>query len=68
MTIKSAACLAMVGMIMLSVLLVAGFIRDLVALLQGIIPAMGILTSLVHTLASVTVAIFFYVFYKAQSS
>jgi hypothetical protein len=67
MTLKSAAFFACVGVTLLTVLLAAGFIRDVLALLAGAIAVMALLISLIHLLASLSVAVFLYVFYKAQS-
>jgi len=67
MTLKSAAFFALIGMILLTVLLAVGFIRDVSAILAGAIAAMALLKSLIHLLASLSVAVFLYVFYKAQS-
>ena len=66
MTLKSAAFFALIGMTLLTVLLAVGFIRDLSALLAGAIAAITVLISLIHLLASLSVAVFLYVFYKAQ--
>jgi hypothetical protein len=54
-------------MILLTVLLALGFIRDISAFMSGAEAAMVLLTSLIHLLASLSVAVFLYVFYKAQS-
>jgi hypothetical protein len=67
MTLKSAAFFALIGMILLTVLLAAGFIRDVSAILAGAIAAMALLKSFIHLLASLSVTIFLYVFHKAQS-
>jgi hypothetical protein len=67
MTLKNAALVALVGMILLTVLLLAGFIRDVASAVNGLIPAIRVLTSLVYVVASVTVTVFFYVFHKTQS-
>ena len=67
MTLKSAAFFALIGMILLTVLLAAGFIRDVSAILAGAIAAIALLKSLIYLLASLSVAVFLYVFYKAQS-
>ena len=66
MTLKSAAFFALFGMILLTVLLAAGFIRDVSAILAGAIAAIALLKSLIHLLASLSVAVFLFVFYKAQ--
>jgi hypothetical protein len=67
MTLKSAAFFALIGMILLTVLLALGFIRDVSAILAGAIAAMALLKSFIHLLASLSVTIFLYVFHKAQS-
>ena len=67
MTLKNAALVALVGMILLTVLSLAGFIRDVASAVNGLIPAIRVLTSLVYVVASVTVTVFFYVFHKTQS-
>jgi hypothetical protein len=66
MTLKSAAFFALIGMTLLTVLVAAGFIRDVAALSAGAIAAMALLKSLIHLLASLSVAVFLFVFYKAQ--
>ena len=67
MTVKSAALFALVGMILLTVVVAMGFIRDISAFTAGAIAAMALLISLIHLLASLSVAVFLYVFHKAQS-
>ena len=67
MTVKSAAFFALIGMILLTVLLALGFIRDISGFMGGAVAAMALLISLIHLLASLSVAVFLYVFYKAQS-
>ena len=67
MTVKSAAFFALIGMILLTVLLALVFIRDISAFMSGAVAAMVLLASLIHLLASLSVAVFLYVFYKAQS-
>jgi len=66
MSLKSAALLALIGIILLTVLIVAGFISTLLGVMRGLVPAMALLRSLVHVFASVTVLVFFYVFHRAQ--
>jgi len=67
MNLKNAVFFAFIGMALLTILLAVGFIRDFSALLAGAIAAMALLISLIHLLASLSVAVFFYVFYKSQS-
>jgi len=68
MTLKNAALFALIGMTLLTVLLAAGFIRDFSAFLSGVVAAMELLKSGIHLLASLSVAVFLYVFHRAQSS
>jgi hypothetical protein len=67
MSLKSAALFALIGMILLTVLLAAGFIRDLSAFASGAVAMITLLTSGIHLLASLSVAVFLFVFHKAQS-
>ena len=67
MTLKSAALFALICMALLTVLVAVGFIRDISAFTSGAIAAMEMLISLIHLLASLSVTVFLYVFYRAQS-
>ncbi|MGB7759591.1 MAG: hypothetical protein WBL61_07180 [Bryobacteraceae bacterium] len=66
MRLKDAVLFALIGTILLSVLLAAGFIRDLVSLVNGAVAAFTLLTSGIHLLASLSMAVFLFVFYKRQ--
>lgn len=66
MSLKSAALLALVGMTLLTILLGGHFILDISNAARGLVPAIGFLTSLIHVLAGVSLAVFFYVFHRAQ--
>jgi hypothetical protein len=67
MSLKNAALLALIGIILLTVLVAAGFISSVLGVMRDVIPVMALLTSLVHMLASLSVLVFFYVFHRAQS-
>jgi hypothetical protein len=67
MRLKSAALLALIGIGLLTVWVTAGFITIVLGVMRDVIPAMALLTSLVHLFASVSVLVFFYVFHRAQS-
>jgi predicted membrane channel-forming protein YqfA (hemolysin III family) len=67
MSLKNAALLALIGTILLTVLVVASFITILLGVMRDVIPAMALLTSLVHLFASLGVLVFLYVFYRKQS-
>ncbi|MGA3095039.1 MAG: hypothetical protein ABSF25_01180 [Bryobacteraceae bacterium] len=66
MSLKNAAFFALIGMVLLTVLLAVGFVRDLSAFLAGAIAALALLKSGIHLLTSVSAAVFLYVFYKGQ--
>jgi hypothetical protein len=67
MSLKTAAFLALIGMILLTVLVIADFINTVTGIMHEVVPAMALLRSLVYLLASLTVTVFFYVFQKSQS-
>jgi uncharacterized membrane protein YuzA (DUF378 family) len=67
MTLKNAALLALVGVMLATIVLVAGFVGDVFAVVQGLIPAMRLLTSLIYAFAGLSVVVFLYAFHKAQS-
>ena len=67
MSLKNAALLALIGTILLTVLLAASFISTVLGVMRDVIPAMALLTSLVHVFTSLSVLVFFYVFYRAQT-
>jgi hypothetical protein len=58
MSLKNAAFLALIGMMLLSVLLLAGFIRDVSVAVGGALPAVRVFTSLIYLLASFGVTLF----------
>jgi hypothetical protein len=66
MTLKGAALFAVIGITLLTILLAVGFIRDLSTFLAGAIAAITLVISLIHLLAGLSLAVFLYVFYKAQ--
>ena len=67
MTLKNASFLALVGMILATTLLVAGFIGDVFGVARGLIPAMRLLTSFIYAFAGLSMVVFLYAFHKAQS-
>jgi hypothetical protein len=67
MTLKNAAFLALIGTTLLTVLMAAGFVNTLLGVLRDIVPAMAVLPSLVHLLASLSLAVFLFVFHRKQS-
>jgi hypothetical protein len=67
MTPKNAALLALIGVALATIVLVAGFIGDVSAVARGLIPAMRLLTSVIYVFAGLSVVAFLYAFHKAQS-
>jgi hypothetical protein len=67
MTLKNAALLALVGMILLTILLAAGCIVSVMGFLNGVVSAAAMLASLIRVFAALTLAVFFFVFHKAQA-
>ena len=66
-TLKNAALLALVGMILLTALLLVHFVIDIWGIVSGVVPAIRVVASLIRVLAGVSLAVFFWVFHKAQS-
>jgi len=67
MSIKTAALLALIGMVVLTLLAAADFINTTVAVSRGLIPAMMFLRSLIYLFTSITVTVFFLVFFKRSA-
>jgi hypothetical protein len=67
MTLKNAALLALIGMVLLTIVTGVGFIVSLAGFLRGVVPAISLVTSLVRAFASLSLAVFFWVFQKRQN-
>jgi hypothetical protein len=66
MSLKSAALLALVGTSLVTLVLLVNLARDGWALLDGVVPVVRFVTSLIRALAGVSVVVFLYIFHKAQ--
>ncbi len=64
MTIKNAAFLAFLATLLLSVLMLWRLVMDILNVSQGLVPAVTLLASILYAFASITVAVFFFVFQK----
>jgi vacuolar-type H+-ATPase subunit I/STV1 len=62
MTMRSAASLALLGAVLVAIVLVVGFVLDLVNVLGGLIPALRLVPSFIYAFASVAAVVFLYVF------
>jgi hypothetical protein len=67
MSLKTAAFFALIGMLLLTILDAAGFLRDLSGFLRDAVAAISLLESAIRLLASLSVTVFLFVFYRAQS-
>jgi hypothetical protein len=67
MSLKNAAFLALIGMLLLTILMAADYVKAVWGVLNDVFPAMALLRSIVYLLASLSVLAFFYVFNRAQS-
>jgi hypothetical protein len=67
MSLQNAARLALVGAVLVTILLVVGFVVDLLNVLRGLIPALRVVTSFIYAFAGVGAVVFLYVFHKARS-
>jgi len=67
MTLKNAALLALIGMVLVTLVLAVHLVIDIGGVLNGVVPAIRLLTSLIHVFASLSVTLFFYVFHRGSS-
>ena len=66
MTIKNAAFLAFLSTLLLSLLLLWRLVMDILNVMQGLIPAVTVLASLLYAFAAISVTAFFFVFQSNQ--
>ncbi len=64
MALKDAALLAFAGMLLVAALSVWNLIFDVMNVLQGVLPAVRLISSLIWAFGAVTAALFLYVFQK----
>jgi hypothetical protein len=64
MTIKSAAFLAMIGTILTSILLVYNLVSAVLNVMRGLFPADALFAALIYAFASLTLAVFFFVYHR----
>ena len=64
MSLKNAAFLALIGTILTTVLLVYNLIFSVLNVIRGLIPLDTLFSTLIYAFASLTVAVFFFVFHK----
>jgi len=66
MSLKNAALLALVGMILQTSLMATGFIATVLGVLRDVTPAMALGPSLIHLLASLGLVVFLYAFHSGK--
>ena len=67
MTLKNAALLALIGTILVTALMVWMFVFTFLNVLRGVVAPVVLFSSFIYAFGSFTVAVFFYVFHRAQS-
>jgi hypothetical protein len=67
MNLKSAALLALIGTILVTVVLTVHLVRTILGVADGIIPPVTLFPALIDAFGAFSVALFFFVFHKAQS-
>jgi hypothetical protein len=66
MNLRSAAFFALVGMILLTLLVIADFINVVEGVMRDLIPAVTLFRSIIYLLASLGLTVFLWVFHRAQ--
>jgi hypothetical protein len=64
MSLKNAAFLALIGTVLTTILLLYDLISAILNVMNGLVPAMTIFPLLIYSFASLTAAVFFFVFHK----
>ena len=67
MMMKSAASLALIGAVLVTIVLVVGFVLDLLNVLRSLIPALRLVTSFIYAFAGMGAVVFLWVFRNTQS-
>ena len=67
MTLKNAAFIALLGMVLLGILLLADFLRTVSGIMRDLVPMVALVRSSVYLLACLSLIVFFYVFQKRQA-
>src|SRR5277367_5180543 len=67
MTLKGAAFLAFIGTVLVTACMVWTFVFNVLNVLRGALPPVVLISSFIYAFACSTLAVFFYVFHRAQS-
>jgi hypothetical protein len=65
-TLKTASLLAMIGASLSALYALWNLFSNLARIAQGVLPPVIVFSSLIHAFASITLAIFLFVYYSAQ--
>jgi hypothetical protein len=63
-SVKNAAFLALIGMILVTVLAVADLFQTAAGVVRGIVPAAAVFRSLIYAFASITLSVFLFVIFR----
>jgi hypothetical protein len=66
MTLKNAALLALIGTILMTALLMWAFVLNVLNVLRDLVPAVTVFSSFIYAFGCFSVAVFFYIFHRAQ--
>jgi hypothetical protein len=67
MTLKNAALLALVGMALATLVLVAGFVGDVWGVVRGLLAPAKMVTSFIYAFAGLGMVVFLFAFHQARS-
>jgi hypothetical protein len=67
MTLKTAAFLALIGTLLTTILLVYNFVSSVLNVSRGLVPMDTVFTTLIYAFSSLTLTVFFFVFYNKGS-
>ena len=67
MNLKSAALLALIGTILVTAVLTFHLVRVVQGVAEGLIPPVALIPAIIYAFGALTVALFFFVFQRAQS-
>jgi len=67
MTLKNAALLALIGTALITALLAWDLIVNVLNVGRGLAPAVILFSSIIYAFGALSVAVFFFVFHRAQS-
>jgi hypothetical protein len=67
MTLRDAALLALIGTCLVTIVLVIGFIGDVLGVVRGLLPPVRVVTSFIDAFAGLSMAVFLFAFHRQRS-